>query len=112
MKNNKSNDHLFYEILVRIFTTLHVADLATASMVCKSWKIASRAPELWKTLDLNKLGMNVPLRPYAWFGEHSSNKMTRILKYASSLKGENISCLIFNYYVYLTDVHLISIAER
>ncbi|KAI5428861.1 hypothetical protein KIW84_033740 [Lathyrus oleraceus] len=117
MKNNKSNnsysnDHLFYEILVRIFTVLHVADLAKASMVCKAWNVASRAPELWKTLDLNELGMDLPLRPYAWFGEHSSKKMTQILKYASSLGGENISCLIFNYYVYLTNAHLISIAER
>jgi len=113
--NTYSNGGLFYEILVRIFTTLSVVDLAVASMVCKSWNLASRAPQLWSKLDistLNSRGLNVPLRPYAWRDDHSSQKMTRLLKYASSLSGGNISCLIFNCYVYLRDVHLISIAER
>jgi len=107
---NYSNDRMFYEILVRIFTTLSVADLVVASMVCRSWNLASRGPELWRKLDLSTLSLrslNV-----AWIDERSSNTLTQFLKYASSLSGENISCLIFNYRVYLRDVHLISIAER
>jgi len=114
-ENNYSNDHLVYEILVRIFTTLSVVDLAVASMVCKSWNLASRAPQLWAKLDLSTLnlkGLNSPLTPFAWKDEHSSHKMTQFLKYSSSLSGGNISYIIFNYYVYLKDVHLISIAER
>lgn len=113
-KNNMyctySNDRMFYEILVKIFTMLNVADLVVASMVCKSWNLASRAPELWRKLDLSTLSLrsvNV-----AWIDERSSNTLTQFYKYASSLSGENISCLIFNYRVYLRDVHLISIAER
>lgn len=115
MTKNNSNDSMFYEILVRIFTMLNVADLVVASMVCKSWNLACRAPELWRKLDLSSLSLrslSVPLSPHAWIDEQSSNTMTQFLKYATSLSGENISCVIFNYCVYLRDVHLISIAER
>ncbi|XP_045822252.1 F-box/LRR-repeat protein At3g48880-like [Trifolium pratense] len=113
--NKYSNDHLIYEILVIIFTTLSVVDLAIASMVCKSWNLASRSPKLWKKLDLSILslkGMNEPLRPFAWMDQYSSQKITQFLKYTSSLSGGTISCIIFNYNVYLRDMHLISIAER
>ncbi|WJX10189.1 hypothetical protein P8452_00942 [Trifolium repens] len=35
-----------------------------------------------------------------------------MLKYALSLSNFNTTCLVFNYFVYLTDAQLITIAER
>nr|XP_004493022.2 F-box/LRR-repeat protein At3g48880-like [Cicer arietinum] len=116
-RNRKySNDYLFYEILVKIFTTLNVMDRSLVGMVCKSWNLASRDPSLWKKLDLTTLCTRcfyVRLIPInVWIDEYPSNKMTQFLKYASSLGGGNVSTIILNYYVYLRDEHLISLAER
>ncbi|KAJ1379793.1 Leucine-rich repeat domain superfamily, partial [Sesbania bispinosa] len=94
---------------------LNVVDLASISQVCKSWNKASRDPTLWRKLDLTGLSSSsfkIPMVPKAWKDMQSSIKITQFMKYVLSLSNGNTSCLIFNYYIYLTDVHLISAAER
>ncbi|KAJ1402468.1 Leucine-rich repeat domain superfamily [Sesbania bispinosa] len=94
---------------------LNVVDLASISQVCKSWNKASRDPTLWHKLDLIGLSSSsfkIPMVPQAWKDMQSSIKITQFMKYVLSLSNGNTSCLIFNYYVYLTDVHLILAAER
>ncbi|XP_061366568.1 F-box/LRR-repeat protein At3g48880-like [Gastrolobium bilobum] len=109
------NDILCYEVLIRIFMTLSITDLAVVSLVCKYWNQACRDPVLWKKLDLTQLSSHsfrVPKLLDAWYDRNSSTKMSQFLKYVLNLSDGNISCLIYNYYVYMRDEHLISAAER
>ncbi|RDY12476.1 F-box/LRR-repeat protein, partial [Mucuna pruriens] len=77
------NNFLFNEILVSIFTSLNVVDLAVASLVCKSWNRACRDPSLWHKLDLSRMSsycLNIPNDYHAWNDKDSSTKMTQFLK--------------------------------
>ncbi|TKY65563.1 F-box/LRR-repeat protein [Spatholobus suberectus] len=108
---------LSYEILVRIFMSLNVEDLAVASVVCKSWNRACRDPSLWRKLDLSQLSsycFNIHNKRRAWDDKHSSPKMTQFLflKYVLSLSNGNTSCLVFDHYVYLRDEQFITAADR
>ncbi|TKY65562.1 F-box/LRR-repeat protein [Spatholobus suberectus] len=108
------NDFLCKEILVTIFMSLNVADLAVASRVCKFWNRACRDPSLWHKLDLSRLSSScftMPNRLKAWDDKHSSTKMTHFMKYVLSLSNGNTTCLVFNYYVYLRDMQFITAAE-
>ncbi|XP_057418642.1 F-box/LRR-repeat protein At3g48880-like [Lotus japonicus] len=111
-----SNDYLNYDILVRIFMTLSTAELLVVPLVCKSWMQASRSPSLWNKLDLTTLHSsihNVPKIRNTWNDICSQRKLDLLLKFGVRLGGGgNIRCLIFNYYVYLSDFHLITAAER
>ncbi|RDX68418.1 F-box/LRR-repeat protein, partial [Mucuna pruriens] len=120
MENNNSaanrNNSLLNEILVTIFMSLNVADIASASLVCKSWNEACRDPSLWHKLDLSRLNsyyFNIPnykLRP--WEDMHSDKIMTQFLKYVLSLSNGNTSCIVFNFHFYLRDVQFITAASR
>ncbi|KAK7256685.1 hypothetical protein RIF29_30141 [Crotalaria pallida] len=120
MKKSKSdiknyNEHFCHDILVRIFMALNVANLAVVSMVCKSWQRASRDPILWYKVDLRGMhtySLNIPKTLCAWSNKHSRVKMNQFLKYALDLSNGHTKCLIFNFYIYLRDVHLISAAKR
>ncbi|XP_027338342.1 F-box/LRR-repeat protein At3g48880-like [Abrus precatorius] len=108
-------NHLCDEILVGIFMLLNVADIAAVSLVCKSWNRVCREPSLWRKLDLTSLGspyFYIPNTREALRDKRSSTRVTQFLKYVLSLSNGNTSCIVFNYYIYLTDVHLISAAER
>lgn len=114
---NYLNEYLPCEILVTIFTALNVAELVGVSRVCKSWNRATHDPELWHKLDLTKLNsasiyFNIPLIPSALRDKRSRTQMTQFLKYALSLSNGSVSCLVFNFFVFLTDVHLITAAVR
>ncbi|RDY05279.1 F-box/LRR-repeat protein, partial [Mucuna pruriens] len=112
---NYRNDSLLNEILVTIFMSLNVADLAAASLVCKSWNEACRDPSIWHKLDLSRLNsyyFNVPNKLRAWNDEHSNKKMTQFIKYVLSLSDRNTTCIIFNFYIYLRDAQFITAAER
>lgn len=112
---NYSNDDLCYEVLVRIFMVLNVVDVARVSLVCKSWYQASRDQTFWHKIDLTALSsntFNIPMTLYTRMDRTLSTKVTQFLKYALSLSDGNTRCLIFNYYMYLTDVHLIFAATR
>jgi F-box/leucine-rich repeat protein 3 len=95
---------------------LNLVELSIASMVCKSWNEVCRTPSLWAKLDLTQLSsnaFNIPFVFGAWKHDMNSiNKLTTMLKYALSLSNYNTTCLVFNYFVYLTDAQLITIAER
>ncbi|XP_057419752.1 F-box/LRR-repeat protein At3g48880-like [Lotus japonicus] len=123
MKKSKSasrysNDHLPYDILVKIFMVLNVVDLGIVSLVCKSWKSASSDRALWHKVDLSRLSsrfFDIPSDIIFWTASDkrsTSTKMAQFLKHALSLSGENISCLIFNFYIPLTDIQLITAAQR
>ncbi|XP_004498432.1 F-box/LRR-repeat protein At3g48880-like [Cicer arietinum] len=113
--NGLSIQHLYYDILVRIFMNLNVVELSIVSMVSKSWNHISRDPLLWAKLDLSRISpnaFNIPSVPEAWSDTNSSNKLTTLLKYALSLSNYNTTCIVFNYFIYLTDAHLVFVAER
>ncbi|XP_004498433.1 F-box/LRR-repeat protein At3g48880-like [Cicer arietinum] len=110
-----SIEHLYYDILLRIFMNLNVVELSIVSMVSKSWNHISRDPLLWAKLDLSRVSsnaFNIPSVPEAWSDTNSSNKLTTLLKYALSLSNYNTTCIVFNYFIYLTDLHLVFVAER
>ncbi|KAK2399439.1 F-box/LRR-repeat protein [Trifolium repens] len=111
-----SIEDFHYEILITIFMKLNLVELSIASMVCKSWNEVCRTPSLWAKLDLTQLSsnaFNIPFVFGAWKHDMNSiNKLTTMLKYALSLSNYNTTCLVFNYFVYLTDSQLITIAER
>ncbi|ESW11958.1 hypothetical protein PHAVU_008G073600 [Phaseolus vulgaris] len=108
------NDRLLYEILVTIFASLNIVDLAVASLVCKTWNKACRDPSLWHKLDLSTLTsycFNTPPNKIGAY-RRSTSKITQFFKHILGLSDGNTTCLIFNYYVYITDEQLITIAER
>lgn len=110
-----SNDHLNYDILVRIFMALNTAELLVASTVCKSWMQASRNHLLWNKLDLTALNssiFNVQKIRNTWNDIFSQRKLNLLLKLGVRLGNGNIRCLIFNYYTYFSDFQLITAAER
>ncbi|KAG4949816.1 hypothetical protein JHK84_043245 [Glycine max] len=89
MKGVWRNDLLSTDILITIFMSLNIADLAVASLVCKMWNIACRDPSLWGKIDLSKLNnsyfFNIPNnQPGAY--KRTSGKITQFLKYVPSLK--------------------------
>lgn len=121
MEKRRSSDinwnDMTYDILIKIFTVLTVSDLASVSVVSNNWREASSdtAAGIWKKLDLSRLSltsMHIPKKPLAWSDDYSSNKMTQFLINALSLSKGNTSCLIFPFFLYIKDVHLVSAAER
>jgi F-box/leucine-rich repeat protein 3 len=110
-----SIEDFHYEILISIFMKLNVVELCIASMVCRSWNEVCCSPSLWGKLDLTQLrsnAFNIPCNFGAWKHDMNSiNKLTKMLKYALSLSNYNTTCLVFNYFVYLTDSQLITIAD-
>ncbi|KAK9276286.1 hypothetical protein L1049_005817 [Liquidambar formosana] len=121
MKENKHStvrkwENMPYDILLKIFMTLNIVDMVSGiSGVCSSWRSACCDPVLWKTLDLSQLKsdyINIPSEPYAWSDDRSSEKLMQILKNALSLSRGNVTCLIFHFYIYIKDEHLIYTAER
>jgi len=121
MKNSNSTStisiqDLFLDILIRVFLKLNVVELSVASMVCKSWNEICRNPLLWAKLDLSRLSsnaFNIPLLPGVWRDDLvSKNKLITCLKYALHLSNCNTSCLVFNFFIYLTDAELTFIVER
>ncbi|WVZ06961.1 hypothetical protein V8G54_020307 [Vigna mungo] len=99
------NNGLIYDILVKIFLCLNVVDVAVASLVCKSWNNACRDPSLWNKIDLSRLSsycFNIPFNKVGAY-RYSSLKMTQFLKHLLDLSNGNTTCIIFNFYVYLTN---------
>ncbi|RDX68417.1 F-box/LRR-repeat protein, partial [Mucuna pruriens] len=43
--------------------------------------------------------------------KHVDKKLTQLLKYGLGLSNGNTSCIVFNFYLYLRDVELITVAE-
>ncbi|KAK7340167.1 hypothetical protein VNO77_20862 [Canavalia gladiata] len=95
---------------------LNAADIATVSMVCKSFNRLCRDPSLWNKLDLTTLSsyrFKVPHdRLGVWKDQLSSKKLNQLLSSVLDLSKGNTTYLIFNYYVYLSDLQLIYVAER
>ena len=52
--------HLPDEIILEIFTNLEFRDIASASQVCKSWKLLSEDESVWKKISLS--GRRVPAK--------------------------------------------------
>ncbi|WVZ05693.1 hypothetical protein V8G54_019039 [Vigna mungo] len=119
----KVNNDLIYDILVKIFLSLNVVDVGVASLVCKSWNNACRDPSLWNKIDLsilhsycnrpfNKIGVyrrysNLKRSPFL-----SYSKMTLFLKHLLDLSNGNTTCIIFYFHVYLTYNQFMTVAER
>lgn len=51
MKGVWRNDLWSTEILITIFMSVNIVDLAVASLVCKMWNTACRDPSLWGKID-------------------------------------------------------------
>lgn len=105
-----------HDILLKIFVSLNIIDLITGvSRVCSSWRRASREPIFWEKLDLNMIksgSFNIPHTAYAWSDEKSGEKLLQILKNAMNLSSGNVTCLVFHFYAFLKNEHLICAAER
>ena len=121
MTNNSSSargwNNMDYDILVKIFMALNVMDLISGvSQVCSLWRSACCDPALWKKLDLSNLNSNsslyIPQEPYAWSDDQSSKNLMKILKTGLNLSQGNVNCLIFHFYVFIENEHLIYAAER
>ncbi|XP_027351362.1 F-box/LRR-repeat protein At3g48880-like [Abrus precatorius] len=114
---SKANwNELSYDILIKIFMNLTFVDLSAVSQVCRSWREACSSSEIWNKLDMSilncKLCNNKSKTPLAWSDEYSSATLSQMLKDALSLSNGNTSCLIFHYFIPITDEHLVSAAER
>jgi len=111
--DQKMNNGLIHDILVKILLCLNVVDVAVASLVCKSWNRACRDPSLWDKIDLSTFS-SYCFRPLNKVGayRHSSLKMTQFLKHVLDLSNGNTTYLIFNFYVYLTNEQFIMVAQR
>ncbi|BAU03388.1 hypothetical protein VIGAN_UM094000 [Vigna angularis var. angularis] len=113
-KKQKVNNDLIYDILVKIFLSLNVVDVAVASLVCKSWNNACRDPSLWNKIDLSRLRsycFNIPFNKVGAY-RHSSLQMNQFLKHLLDLSNGNTTYIIFNFYVYLTNEQFIMVAQR
>ncbi|XP_014490245.1 F-box/LRR-repeat protein At3g48880-like [Vigna radiata var. radiata] len=113
-EEQKMNNGLIYDILVKIFLCLNVVDVAVASLVCKSWNNACRDPSLWNKIDLSRISsycFNAPFNKVGAY-RYSSLEMTQFLKHVLDLSNGNTTCIIFNFYVYLTNEQFIMVAER
>ncbi|KAG4946815.1 F-box/LRR-repeat protein At3g48880-like [Glycine soja] len=83
MKGVWRNDLWSTEILITIFMSVNIVDLAVASLVCKMWNTACRDPSLWGKIDLSTLNnsyfFNIPNnQPGAY--KRTSGKITQFLK--------------------------------
>lgn len=91
-------------------------DLITGvSCVCSSWQRGSHDPIHPEKLDLNMMkssSFNIPHEAYAWSDKESGEKLLLILKNATSLSSGNVTSLIFHFYAFLRNEHLICAAER
>ncbi|KAK7340166.1 hypothetical protein VNO77_20861 [Canavalia gladiata] len=81
----------------------------------KSFNRLCRDPSLWNKLDLTTLSsyrFKVPHdRLGVWKDQLSSKKLNQLLSSVLDLSKGNTTYLIFNYYVYLSDLQLIYVAE-
>ncbi|XP_062119554.1 F-box/LRR-repeat protein At3g48880-like [Humulus lupulus] len=105
-----------FDILVKIFMALDILDVvAGVSRVCTSWRAASRDPKIWNSIDLSKVKFNsgrIPETSDDLYIDGPSNKIMLVLKNSLKLNRGNVSCLIFQFYAFLTNEHLLYIAER
>ena len=117
MRNKSSSVHRWnnmdYDILDKIFMNLNVMDLiSVVSQVCSSWRSACCDPILWKKLDLSiqisDSCIYAPLQSDAWsYSVSNNNRLMNILKTTSNLSQGNVTCLIFNFFEYVEDEHLV-----
>jgi hypothetical protein len=120
MRNRRSSarswSNMDYDILVKIFMTVNVMDLiSSVSLVCSSWHTACCDPVIWKKLDLSMLisnSIHIPPEPYAWSDEHSNKKLMKILRTCLNLSHGNVTCLVFHFYVFIKNEHLVCAAQR
>ena len=107
--NNKSNFRdwggMGKDLILRIFLSLGIMDVIRCGSVCRSWREASSNTELWKSIDLTKVGSEI------FFQSRSGHIAIGIWNTLFS-HGRDISCLIFNYYFYMKDRHLIRVSQR
>ncbi|KAK7841087.1 f-box/lrr-repeat protein [Quercus suber] len=122
MRNKSSSvyrwNNMDYDILVKIFMSLNVMDLiSVVSQVCSSWRSACCDPILWKKLDLciqiSDSCIYAPLQSDAWsYSVSNNNRLMNILKTTSNLSQGNVTRLIFNFFEYVEDEHLVYAAKR
>lgn len=122
MRNKNLSVHRWnnmdYDILVKIFMSLNAMDLiSVVSQVCSSWRSACCDPILWKKLDLgiqiSESCIYAPLQSDAWsYSVSNNNRLMNILKTTSNLSQGNVTCLIFNFFEYVEDEHLVYAAKR
>ncbi|KAF3448535.1 hypothetical protein FNV43_RR09248 [Rhamnella rubrinervis] len=81
----------------------------------ESWNDAPHDILLKIFLDLNMIksgSFDIPQEAYAWSDEESEEKLLHILKNAMNLSSGNMTCLVFHFYAFLKNEHLICAAER
>ena len=104
------------DLLVRILLSLSMVDLVMgAARTCRSWRATSKDAKLWETVDLTTSKINlvrVALSPYSMIDEESGNRLKLALNAALNLSHGNITCLIFNFHVYIKGKESISVAQR
>ncbi|XP_061997308.1 F-box/LRR-repeat protein At3g48880-like [Rosa rugosa] len=110
------------DILRKIFGTFdYITDASAAiaqvrcSAVCIAWRSILCDPQLWSTLDLSWLKSNfikIHQEPYVYVDSRSEEQLSRVLKVSLSLSRGNITTLVFNPELYISDDQLTSTAER
>ncbi|KAI9109929.1 hypothetical protein K1719_018970 [Acacia pycnantha] len=96
-----------YDVLLRIFMTLNLMDLAAVSTVCRSWRDVCQDPGFWSgnIFDLTK-----------WTGypriPTSSSRIVGLLLSLLNLSNGQAHCLIYQFQLYLDNHAFNSVAKR
>ncbi|EXB37390.1 F-box/LRR-repeat protein [Morus notabilis] len=98
--STRSWSELPYDVLVNVFMSLNIIDLAAGvSGVCRSWRAACSDPMLWRETDFNTMNesdlINIPRGIGAWSDQ--GIKHLRILKNTLDLSFGSVTCLTFHY---------------
>lgn len=105
-----------YDLLVRILLSLNIVDLVTGpARTCRSWRAACNDPVLCEIVDLSSMRtklVRVAGTPYSTSDEESSYRLKLALNAALNLSHGNMTCLIFNFHVYIKGKESISVAQR
>ncbi|XP_004308097.1 PREDICTED: F-box/LRR-repeat protein At3g48880-like [Fragaria vesca subsp. vesca] len=115
-------DDLNSDILRKIFGSFdYISDATSAiaqvrcSAVCIAWRSILCDPQLWDVLDLSWLKSNfikIHQEPYVYVDSRSDETLSRVLKVSLSLSRGNITTLVLNPELYISDDQLTFTAER
>jgi len=115
-------DDLNSDILRKIFGSFDYINDATSaisqvrcSAVCIGWRSILCDSQLWNVLDLSWLKSNfikIHQEPYVYVDSRSDETLSRVLKVSLSLSRGNVTTLVLNPELYISDDQLTFTAER
>ncbi|KAI5655533.1 hypothetical protein M9H77_32720 [Catharanthus roseus] len=116
---NQWQDHMnINDILYRIFSSFTLLQVTLIiSKVCKTWRDVCLTANSWDTLDLSKLNEHFKVPPHpdpqeTWSKLPFSKTFWNILTTATKFGNRNLTKIIFNLHISISDEHLIYVAKR